>query len=377
MTANAPADIDVVVIGAGNAGCVAALSAAEQGARVLMLEVAPEALRGGNSAFTGGAFRFAYEGVDDLLALAPEMSETELESIDFGTYTESQYFDDMARMSQYRSDLDLTALLVGSSYETARWMYEQGVRFQPAVGRQAFKVDGKSRFWGGLALHVNGGGQQLIETLYNAATAAGRTVGIAIDKTNWANRLDEPPFEAYAVTAGVTFTFGGLKVTTSAQVEDTAGNPIPGLYACGEIVGGLYYHNYASTVRERQERARAGGGPGAVGDAREASAGGQPMMAQSGRRHRARECESGTLSLSAASRRGECAEAVPTAVHAAGAVRGDRGHVPHGGAGLAGLPGLGRDSRRGPVQSRRRGSGLHCVLRRPWRRTACCDRRSR
>jgi len=48
------------------------------------------------------------------------------------------------------------------------------------------------------------------------------------------------------VTAGVTFTFGGLKVTTSAEVEETSGSPIGGLYAAGEIVGGLYYHNYGS-----------------------------------------------------------------------------------------------------------------------------------
>jgi tricarballylate dehydrogenase len=68
------------------------------------------------------------------------------------------------------------------------------------------------------------------------------TSGLAIDKTNWAQRLDQPPYEAYAVTTGITFTFGGLKITTSAEVEDTTGHPIPGLYAAGEIV---VYHNYA------------------------------------------------------------------------------------------------------------------------------------
>jgi tricarballylate dehydrogenase len=73
-----------------------------------------------------------------------------------------------------------------------------------------------------------------------------RTTGLAIDKTNWANRLDTPPYEAYGVTCGVTFTFGGLKVTTAAEVEDLTGAPIPGLFAAGEIVGGLYYHNYGS-----------------------------------------------------------------------------------------------------------------------------------
>ena len=63
-------------------------------------------------------------------------------------------------------------------------------------------------------------------------------------KSNWANPIDEPPFEAYAVSCGITFTFGGLRITTDAQVLDTDGAPIPGLYAAGELVGGLFYFNY-------------------------------------------------------------------------------------------------------------------------------------
>src|SRR5690606_40857961 len=93
--------------------------------------------------------------------------------IDFGTYTEEQMFDDMARMSQFRCDPDLTALLVRNSYQTALWMKEQGIRFYPAVGRQAFKVDGKFRFWGGLALHINGGGQELVATIHDVLTRDG------------------------------------------------------------------------------------------------------------------------------------------------------------------------------------------------------------
>ena len=73
-----------------------------------------------------------------------------------------------------------------------------------------------------------------------------RTTGLPINKTNWAQPLDKPPYEAYAVTTGITFTFGGLKISNEAQVEDTTGQPIPGLFAAGEIVGGLFYHNYAS-----------------------------------------------------------------------------------------------------------------------------------
>jgi tricarballylate dehydrogenase len=80
---------------------------------------------------------------------------------------------------------------------------------------------------------------------FNPNVKDGRgTQGLAIPKSNWANTLDTPPFEAYAVTCGITFTFGGLRINTDAQVLDTDGAPIPGLYAAGELVGGIFWFNY-------------------------------------------------------------------------------------------------------------------------------------
>ena len=80
---------------------------------------------------------------------------------------------------------------------------------------------------------------------FNMAIKDGRrTQGLKIDKTNWANTVDEAPFEAYAVTCGVTFSFGGLKISNDGEVQDTSGLAIPGLYAAGELVGGIFYHNY-------------------------------------------------------------------------------------------------------------------------------------
>ncbi|MDB5401712.1 MAG: Fumarate reductase flavoprotein subunit, partial [Rhodopila sp.] len=79
--------VDVLVIGAGNAAANAALSAFEAGASVAMLETAPLESRAGNSAFTGGAFRFVYDGIDDLLKLDPTIADLDLANIDFGTYT--------------------------------------------------------------------------------------------------------------------------------------------------------------------------------------------------------------------------------------------------------------------------------------------------
>ena len=86
---------DVIIVGAGNAALCAAISAGEQGAKVLIFEAAPESERGGNSHFTGGAFRFAYSGVEEILDIYPDISEKELANIDFGSYSVDQYFDDM------------------------------------------------------------------------------------------------------------------------------------------------------------------------------------------------------------------------------------------------------------------------------------------
>ena len=464
---------DVIVIGAGNAAFCAALAAREKGASVLMLERASEAESGGNTRFTAGAIRVAYRGVDDLKVLMPDLTADEIATTDFGTYTTDQFFDDMFRVTRYRTDPELCERLVTRSFETLLWLRGKGVRFAPIYGRQAFKIDGRFKFWGGLTVEAWGGGPGLIEqhtaialkqgidirygtralsliydgnrvrgvrvkhgqelfdlpaksiviaaggfesntewrtrylgpgwelakvrgtrfntgdgiamaldigaspygnwsgchavgwdynapefgdltvgdnfqkhsypfgvmvnahgrrfvdegadfrnytyakygrvileqpdqfawqifdskvlhllrgeyrikrvtkvtaptleelagklegvnpdtvlaeiTAYNAAVRTDipfnanvkdgrRTDGLAIPKSNWANRINEPPYEAYQVGCGITFTFGGLRVVPgTAQVVDTDHEPIPGLYAAGELVGGLFYFNY-------------------------------------------------------------------------------------------------------------------------------------
>src|SRR5215472_9490081 len=157
---------DVLVVGAGNSALCAAISAHESGARVLMLEAAPFEERGGNSHFTGGAFRFAFAGMDDLVAVLPLLAQENLEDVDFGTYTQEEYFDDLLALTQFRSDPDLAEILVRGSLDTAKWVVHQGVKLQPGLGRQAYQVDGKFKFWGGLALHIWGGGPELLKALY-------------------------------------------------------------------------------------------------------------------------------------------------------------------------------------------------------------------
>jgi tricarballylate dehydrogenase len=71
------------------------------------------------------------------------------------------------------------------------------------------------------------------------------TTGIEPPKSNWAMPIDSPPYVGFAVTCGITFTFGGLRIDNTARVIDEDQRPIEGLTAAGELIGGLFYHNYA------------------------------------------------------------------------------------------------------------------------------------
>jgi tricarballylate dehydrogenase len=164
---------DVIVVGAGNAAFCAALAARERGAKVLMLEAAPQEESGGNSRFTAGSIRVVYNGVDDIKTLIPDLTPAEIESTDFGSYTADRFFDDMARVTQHRADPDLVELLVTQSFATLNWLRENGVRLIPIYGRQAFKIDGRFKFWGGLTVEAVGGGPGLIATLTAIAQARG------------------------------------------------------------------------------------------------------------------------------------------------------------------------------------------------------------
>jgi tricarballylate dehydrogenase len=465
---------DVVVIGKGNAALCAALSARDTGAKVVMLEAASVDESGGNSRFAGGVMRFAYSTVDDLKRVT-ELTDEEIAGSDYGTNSTEEYFDDLFRLTQFRTDADLSEVLVTRSLDTMAWLRSKGARFVPNYGRQSGMVNGKRKFFGRLPIEVSGGGAGLVQYLDKAAEKAGievhyetralsliydgvrvagvrarqggevrefrgrsvviacggfeanpewrarylgpgwelckvrgsrfnvgdglkmaldigaapygnwsgchatgwdryapefgdvsvgdqfqkhsyifgllinangkrfvdegydfhsftyakyggevlkqpaqfawqvfdskvksllrseyrikfmtkvsadtledlakklegvdpeaflrtvreynaavrkdipfdhtikdgkRTEGIDPPKTNWAQALDTPPFDAYSTTCGITFTFGGVRIKhDSGQVLDSHLNAIPGLYACGEMVGGLFYFNYPS-----------------------------------------------------------------------------------------------------------------------------------
>lgn len=195
---------DTIIIGAGNAAFCAAHAAKEAGSTVLMLECAPEAENGGNSRYTAGAIRFTYDGVDDIRALCPDLPEDQVAITDFGTYTTEQFFDDMFRVTRYRTDPALCERLVTSSRETMHWMREKGIRFIPIYGRQAFKVDGRFKFWGGLTLETWGGGPGLVD----AHTSIAKVSGIEI---RYETRALEILTDGHAVT--------GVKVRHKGQIQ--------------------------------------------------------------------------------------------------------------------------------------------------------------
>src|SRR5688572_33499075 len=163
---------DVIVVGKGNAALCAALAARDQGASVVMLEAASEDESGGNSRFAGGVMRFAYETIDDLKRVT-DVTDEEIATSDFGTNTTEEFFDDLFRLTSYRTDPDLSETLVTTSLDAMAWLRSKGVRFLLNYGRQSGLVDGKRKFFGRMPIEASGGGAGLVQYLDAAAKKAG------------------------------------------------------------------------------------------------------------------------------------------------------------------------------------------------------------
>lgn len=140
---------DIAVVGGGNAALCAAITAAQAGARVLVLETAPPHMRGGNSRHTRN-FRCMHEGPLSVLA---------------GVYGEDEYFADLMAVTKGRTDEGLARLTIRTSEACLPWMEAQGVRFQPSLSG-TLSLSRTNAFF-------LGGGKALVNAYYNTATDLG------------------------------------------------------------------------------------------------------------------------------------------------------------------------------------------------------------
>lgn len=163
---------DVIVVGKGNAALCAALAARDNGATVAMLEAASEDESGGNSRFAGGMMRFAFDSVEDLKLLA-DIPDDEVKNTDWDTNTKDEFYDDLYRITGFRTDPQLSEILVTKSLEAMVWLRSQGVRFIPNYRAASAVVDGRRRFFGRMPIEVAGGGPGLVQYLDRAAVRKG------------------------------------------------------------------------------------------------------------------------------------------------------------------------------------------------------------
>lgn len=165
---------DVLVVGSGNAGLSAALSASQSGARrVVLIDKCPEDWAGGNTYFTAGAYRTIHQGLADVLPIVNNVDAVQAGKIELGAYTAQDFHKDLHTVCVGRSDPDLARTLISESNDTIKWLAKNGVRFQLSFNRQAYEVDGRFKFWGGLCLKTEDGGKGLVADLLAAARRQG------------------------------------------------------------------------------------------------------------------------------------------------------------------------------------------------------------
>ncbi|KAI1458597.1 FAD/NAD(P)-binding domain-containing protein [Annulohypoxylon moriforme] len=173
---------DVVVVGGGNAGFSAATTAAQAGARVCLVEKAPLEDAGGNTFYTAAAFRCCFDGLEDLLPNLYQSNGTKglpkelVDRIEMAPYTKDDFHADINRVTKGRADPTLAGLLVDNSREAVQWLMDNGARFVLSFNRQAYYVDGKYKFWGGMVLNMAGQGKELFDFHLNTAIKHGVVV---------------------------------------------------------------------------------------------------------------------------------------------------------------------------------------------------------
>lgn len=166
----------VIVVGAGNAALAAGVSAVEHGARsVLVLEKAPREMRGGNTHWSGGLLRIAYDDVGDLAPLVPD-AEEKLPGFTAGIepYTRDDFRDDLMRVTGGRSDAELASILIDRSYETVRWMHDHaGIRMEPAFSLGGIRIGNVVKWPKGAVIRARHEGVGLSRAWFECAERVG------------------------------------------------------------------------------------------------------------------------------------------------------------------------------------------------------------
>lgn len=153
---------DVIVVGGGNAALTAALAAANAGVRVVALEAAAANEAGGNSWFTDGAMRVAFEDEEALFSLL-QLSTEEAARIVVPPYPTTQYINDLQQAGGDNESLQRR--LAEESYATMRWLRDNGVPLELIYDNQSHDSGGKRIFFGNLVVRANRRGIGLVGAL--------------------------------------------------------------------------------------------------------------------------------------------------------------------------------------------------------------------
>ncbi|WP_426323296.1 FAD-dependent tricarballylate dehydrogenase TcuA [Microbacterium sp. E-13] len=170
-------DADVIVVGAGNAGLLAAIAAREAGADVLLIEASSKEERGGNSRFASGVYRVAHSGERDIRALVDDDGSIAWDRIEIEEYPADRFLSELRRSTAAQMDEQLMGIVVERSLDTVRWMSDHGVRWSLSMSKFG-DTDGlpdtlKVRMPAGGELIAAGNGVGLVESLFTTAESLG------------------------------------------------------------------------------------------------------------------------------------------------------------------------------------------------------------